>query len=93
MSIWDTLPEDSTYTDRGCVIHPSCLTCPLPVCALEARQVSPRADRTALRVLSFLEDGATVSQITQATGLSRRSVYRAKARLGSQLAEIELRAA
>lgn len=93
MSIWDTLPEDSTYTDRGCVIHPSCLTCPLPVCALEARRVSPRADRTALHVLAYLEEGKTVREITEATGLSRRSVYRAKARIGSQVDEIELRAA
>lgn len=90
MSVWDTLPEDMTYADRGCVIHPRCLTCPLAVCAYEGKQVSPRAEKTSLRVLSYLEDGATVREITAATGLSRRQVYRTKARIGARFVPVEV---
>ena len=33
--MWDLLPEEFPYEDRGCELFPSCLNCPFPDCIRE----------------------------------------------------------
>ena len=33
--VWDLLPEEFPYEDKGCELFPSCLNCPFPDCLKE----------------------------------------------------------
>ena len=33
--LWDLLPEEFPYEDKGCELFPSCLNCPFPDCLKE----------------------------------------------------------
>jgi hypothetical protein len=74
----DALPEEITYRDDGCDIHPNCLTCPLPRC----RYDEPGGLRAMLnafrdeRIVALRRDGAPVDEIAQRYNLSRRTVFR-----------------
>jgi hypothetical protein len=73
----DARPEETSYTDTGCVHHSACLTCPFAVCVFEDTQRRQREveDRGKV-VLRMRAEGATIDHITMALGCSRRTVYR-----------------
>jgi hypothetical protein len=81
----DALPEHTHYTDTGCDLHPSCLSCPLVRCRYDepggARSLLS-ADRDREIVDLQREGGLTVAMIARRFGISRRTVFRvlAKAR-------------
>jgi hypothetical protein len=74
----DALPEHTSYTDSGCDIHVSCLTCPLVRCRYDepggARKLlSDERDRT---ILELRREGRPISAIATRFGVSRRTVFR-----------------
>ncbi len=78
----DALPEHTQYTDTGCDVHPSCLTCPLVRCRYDepggVRKVySEDRDRA---IVSMQREGVPVGAIARRFGVSRRTVFRALAR-------------
>ena len=70
--------DDGYLPDTGCVVSPSCLTCPLPCC----RYDDPRVYRAwkQSRVINAVEDGArkrlSVDEIAAGMGATRRTVQR-----------------
>ena len=71
------LPENATYRDDGCDIHPSCLSCPLPVCRYDV----PGGKRAVLNIyrdqmIAALRRGNTVAVMAEIVGVSRRTVVR-----------------
>lgn len=74
------LPEQMTYADEGCHVHPACLTCPLPECVFEddvKRQVRmARARRRTAEAARLRSLGFGVDEVAMAMGMSTRSVYR-----------------
>ena len=72
------LPENATYRDDGCDLHPRCLTCPLPSC----RYDTPGGKRALLNVYrnqliaSLRHSGKTVPIVARLLGVSRRTVVR-----------------
>src|SRR5690606_21021801 len=78
----DALPEHTQYTDTGCDVHPSCLTCPLVRCRYDEpggvrKLFSEDRDRAIVRMQ---REGAQVDAIARRFGVSRRTVFRALAR-------------
>lgn len=68
-------PENYVYADNGCDLHPSCLACPLPVCAYERDDPYARP-ALADTVQRLIDDGASFERITEATGVSRSTLFR-----------------
>lgn len=79
----DALPENTSYADTGCDIHPSCLTCPLVRCRYDdpggARKIfSEERDRA---IIQLSRDGVlSVEGLARRFGVSRRTVFRVLAR-------------
>ena len=75
----DALPENTTYSDTGCDLYPTCLHCPLPRCRYEdpggARAMLRPSRDASIRRLSH-QQGFTVEQVAAALGVSRRTVFR-----------------
>ena len=75
----NTLPENTTYRDDGCDVHPRCLTCPLPVCRYDV----PGGKRALLNIYrdqliaSLRRGGKTVPIVAKLLNVSRRTVVRA----------------
>lgn len=75
----DSLPEHTTYSDTGCDLYPSCLTCPLPRCRYDdpggaASMLRSGRDAAILRVAE--RDGVSVDSLATMFGLSRRTIFR-----------------
>lgn len=74
----DALPEHAEYSDRGCEYHPSCLSCPLPVCRYDVQGgvqvMRSQARRTA--AVALKADGRSVDEIAASIGCSRRTACR-----------------
>ncbi len=74
----DALPEFTRYRDKGCDVHPNCLTCPLPRCRYE----EPGGLRALLneyrdrQIVSLRKKGASVDELAGQYGISRRTVFR-----------------
>jgi hypothetical protein len=79
----DALPEHTRYTDTGCSIHPSCLTCPLVRCRYDepngVRNIRGRERDSSIVQVRAVE-GLTVRDVAARFGVSRRTVFRALAR-------------
>ena len=67
------------HADRGCFVHPSCLTCPLPGCRL----VDPEGYRQLVRqrmqeqiVAAVLHHCQTVLAVAKRFGRSEQTVYK-----------------
>ena len=78
----DALPEHTRYTDTGCDVHPSCLTCPLVRCRYDEpggvrRLYNEDRDRA---IAGMQREGVAVVAIARRFGVSRRTVFRALAR-------------
>jgi hypothetical protein len=78
----DALPEGFDHPDVGCCFAPSCLACPLPRCRYEYPYLVPvlRQDMRAPQAHALRSQGASIEEVRQALGLSRRTVYRLLAR-------------
>ena len=75
----DALPEYTDYTDSGCDLYPSCLSCPLPKCRYDdpggaAAMLRTGRDASILRLSD--ERGMTVDRLADMFGLSRRTIFR-----------------
>ena len=73
---WDGIPY---HSDRGCFVHPSCFTCPLPECRL----VDPagyakfrKEQETKAIIAAVLEEGHAIAEVAQRFRRSDRYVYR-----------------
>ncbi len=74
------LPENATYRDDGRDLHPSCLSCPLPVCRYDI----PGGKRAVLNLyrneqIARLRRDYTVPVVAGLLGVSRRTVVRVSA--------------
>ena len=75
----DILPELTRYRDDGCIVHPACLTCPLPRCRYDEPfdpMAAQREQRNAAIVRAAREERLTVTDLTIRFGISRRTVHR-----------------
>lgn len=72
------LPEDSAYGDTGCDLHPSCLSCPVPVgCRYELEPGQARRYTDALRLRRVLVDeNVSLQEAAERFGVSRRTICR-----------------
>ena len=76
LDIVDGLPEDTRYTDDGCNLSPSCLSCPFPYCVSDVA-----ADGASLfkkwrdaEIVRNIKSGIAAAQLEQTFGLSHYSV-------------------
>jgi hypothetical protein len=75
----DALPEYTDYGDTGCDLYPSCLNCPLPRCRYEdpgGAAAMLRVGRNASISRLAREEGMSVDELSEAFGLSRRTIFR-----------------
>jgi transposase-like protein len=76
--LWDLLPEEFPYEDRGCELFPSCLSCPFPYCLEEEPWGKERflKLRRAQRMLELEREGKSVKEIARIFEVSPRTVQR-----------------
>ena len=76
--IWDLLPEEFPYEDKGCEVFPSCLNCPLPYCLEEEPWGKEKFLKTkrAERMKELREEGKSVKEIARIFEVSTRTVQR-----------------
>ena len=83
----DALPEYTNYTDTGCDIHPSCLTCPLVRCRYDepggARRIFSEARDGAISRLRQ-EGRVPIEDLARQFGVSRRTIFRVLGRERAQ---------
>lgn len=74
----DALPEAMSYPDDGCAVNPTCLHCPLAKCVydLPSGMTSIIRLRQQMQALAMRGKGATIEQVANALGLSKRTVFR-----------------
>lgn len=72
----NAFPENIDYSDTGCHIHPRCLSCPLPVCALDTREEHQmnRAERNA-KIVEMWQRGTPVTEIASVLNMTRQAIY------------------
>ena len=71
------LPENATYQDDGCDLHPRCLTCPFVRCRYDI----PGGKRAVLNLyrnerIATLRRDYTVPVVAGLVGVSRRTIVR-----------------
>ena len=72
--------EGNKYLDTGCSLHPSCLECPLPMCAedldpLNKQTLKPKVkDLRNMRIMSLVANGRSVREIAIQLKISPRTV-------------------
>ena len=78
----DALPEHTRYTDTGCDVHPSCLTCPLVRCRYDEPGGARRllSEKRARSILELRRQSVPINSIASRFGISRRTVFRILAR-------------
>lgn len=76
--LWDLLPEEFPYEDKGCELFPSCLNCPFPDCLKEEPWGKERflKLRRAERMMELKQGGKNVKEIARIFGVSPRTVQR-----------------
>ena len=76
--LWDLLPEEFPYQDRGCELSSSCLNCPFPDC-LEGEPWGKERflkRRRAQRMLELKREGKSINEIARIFEVSPRTVQR-----------------
>lgn len=77
--------EDKFPKDKGCPLHPSCLTCPEPICAYEypggfQAYLKKKADG------ELFSKSSTISEVAESLGIHKRTAerrfYRTFAKVG-----------
>ena len=84
LPIVDRNLDDGYFPDTGCVIHPSCLSCPMERCIYDEpqegrRETQQRRDQAIYR--QYLAQGHDIRALAERFGVSRRTVHRAVARM------------
>jgi DNA-binding transcriptional ArsR family regulator len=76
--LWDLLPEEFPYEDRGCELSSSCLNCPFPDCLEEEPWGKERflKRKRAQRMLELKREGKTIKEIARIFEVSPRTVQR-----------------
>jgi len=76
--LWDLLPEEFPYQDKGCELFPSCLNCPFPDCLKEEPWGKERflKRRRARRMLELKQEGKSLREIARIFEVSPRTVQR-----------------
>jgi DNA-binding transcriptional ArsR family regulator len=76
--MWDLLPEEFPYEDKGCELFPSCLSCPFPDCLEEEPWGKERflKRRRAQGMLELKSQGKSVKEIARIFEVSPRTVRR-----------------
>jgi DNA-binding transcriptional ArsR family regulator len=76
--IWDLLPEEFPYEDKGCELFPSCLNCPFPDCIKEEPWGKERflKSRRAERMMELRREGRSIQEIARIFEVSPRTVQR-----------------
>jgi len=76
--LWDLLPEEFPYEDKGCELSPSCLNCPFVSCLEEEPWGKERflKHRRAQRMLALKREGKSIKEIARIFGVSARTVQR-----------------
>jgi DNA-binding transcriptional ArsR family regulator len=76
--LWDLLPEEFPYEDKGCELFPSCLNCPFPDCLEEQPWGKERFQkrRRAERMLELRREGKSIKEIARIFEVSPRTVQR-----------------
>ena len=74
----DTLPENTRYSDDGCEVSPSCLTCPLPMCKYDDPGWLRRSDRRSRdrEIFMLRQQGVPVRELSARFAVSTRTVHR-----------------
>jgi DNA-binding transcriptional ArsR family regulator len=76
--LWDLLPEEFPYEDKGCELFPSCLNCPFPDCIKEEPWGKERflKSRRAERMMELRREGKSIKEIARIFEVSPRTVQR-----------------
>jgi len=76
--IWNLLPEEFPYEDKGCELFPSCLNCPFYDCLKEEPWGKERflKSRRAERMMELKQEGKSVREIARIFEVSPRTVQR-----------------
>ncbi len=76
--MWDLLPEEFHYEDKGCELFSSCLNCPFPDCLKEEPWGKERflKSRRAERMMELKREGKSVKEIARIFEVSPRTVQR-----------------
>ena len=76
--MWDPLPEEFPYEDKGCELSSSCLNCPFPRCLEEEPWGKERflKRRRAERMTELKREGKSVQEIARIFEVSPRTVQR-----------------
>ncbi len=74
----DTLPENTNYSDDGCELSTSCLSCPLPMCKYDDPGWLNRASKRerSEKICRLRADGVPAHEIAKRIGVSSRTVHR-----------------
>jgi hypothetical protein len=75
----DLLPEDTNYQDKGCLLSPSCLSCPFTDCVEDQARGGYRLaiqQRNAEICRLFLAEKKTHAQLASQFGLGLSTVKR-----------------
>ncbi len=77
----DAFPDGVNFTDSGCTAHPSCLSCPEPICTfdLPPQQRPGTAKHDHLMRLLAIGIAEPVSSVMKRFDLQRRQAFRLKA--------------
>jgi hypothetical protein len=82
--VWELLPEEFPYEDKGCEMFPSCLHCLFPRCLEEEPRGKQRFSKRsrAEKMTELRKQGKTVGEIAGAFAVSMRTVQRALKMVG-----------
>jgi len=90
--VWDLLPEEFPYEDKGCELFSSCLNCPFPDCLKEEPWGKERflKSRRAERMMELKREGKSVKEIARIFEVSPRTVQRWLKAVGIQKSKIKM---
>jgi DNA-binding transcriptional ArsR family regulator len=76
--LWDFLPEEFPYEDKGCELFASCLNCPFPDCLKEQPWGKERFLKhgRAQRMLELKQEGTSLKEIARIFDVTPRTVQR-----------------
>ena len=76
--MWDLLPEEFPYEDKGCEMASSCLRCPFPECLEDEPRGKSRLRmrRQAERMAELRREGKGIKEIGVMFAVSERTVRR-----------------
>ncbi len=75
----EILPDTSNWTDKGCEVFPTCLSCPLPQCIEEKPRGKQklRMQVRSSRIVRLRKKGKTTAEIAGLLQVNQRTVQRA----------------